>query len=176
MLAFELSVLDFIQSFSGNEIIDNFWVFLTRIGDNGMIWILLSLGLLVIPRTRKVGLMCVFAAILSGLLTNVVLKQLIARARPFNYSDIELLISKPTDFSFPSGHTSISFAVAFVLWQEKFKIKNFKFYILTMVLAVLISFSRLYLYVHFPTDIIAAVVLAFGYSIIARKVGNKLIH
>ena len=176
MLDFELSVLDFIQSFSGNEIIDNFWVFLTHIGDNGMIWILLSLALLIIPRTRKVGLMCVCGVILSGLFTNVILKQLIGRARPFNYSEIELLISKPHDFSFPSGHTSISFAVAFVLWQEKFKIKKFKFYLLTMVLAVLISFSRLYLYVHFPTDIIAAVVLAFGYSIIARKVGNKLIH
>lgn len=176
MLEFELSVLDFIQSFSGNEIIDSFWVFLTHIGDNGMIWILLSLALLIIPRTRKVGLMCVIAAVLSGLLTNVVLKQLVARARPFNYSEIELLISKPTDYSFPSGHTSISFAVAFVLWQEKFKIKNFKFYILTLVMAILISFSRLYLYVHFPSDIIAAIILAYGYSIIARKVGNKLIH
>ncbi len=176
MLEFELSILDFIQSFAGNELIDNFWVFMTHLGDNGIIWILLSVALFINPKTRKVGVMCVVALALSGLLTNAVLKNLVGRARPFNYSDIELLIKEPSDYSFPSGHTSISFAVAFVLLKEKFKINNLKLYIPIMVLAVLVSFSRLYLYVHFPSDIIAAIILAYGYSIIARKVGHKLIH
>lgn len=176
MLEFELSILDFIQSFAGNALIDGFWVFMTRLGDNGFIWILLSVILLINPKTRKLGVMCVVALALSGLLTNAVLKHLVKRARPFNYSDIELLIKAPRDYSFPSGHTSIAFAVAFVLLKEKFKINNFKLYIPIMVSAVLISFSRLYLYVHFPSDIIAAIILAYGYSIIARKVSHKLIH
>ncbi|MBI9013289.1 MAG: phosphatase PAP2 family protein [Clostridiales bacterium] len=176
MLEFELSILDFIQSFTGNGLIDNFWVFMTHLGDNGIVWILLSVALLINPKTRKIGVMCTVALALSGLLTNGVLKHLVKRARPFNYSDIELLIKEPRDYSFPSGHTSISFAVAFVLLKEKFKINTLKMYIPIMVLAFLVSFSRLYLYVHFPSDIIAAIVLAYGYSFIARKVGNKLIH
>jgi len=175
MLEFELAILDAIQSFAGNKLVDTFWVVMTHLGDAGAFWVILSIILFAIPKTRKLGIMCSIAVIASALITNVTLKNLVGRARPFNYRDIELLIKTPKDFSFPSGHTAASFAVAFVLLREKFMIKNFKFYVAALILAGFMSFSRLYLYVHFPSDVIASIGLAYLYSLFATKMGHRLL-
>lgn len=110
------------------------------------------------------------ALILDVLLCNMMLKPLVARMRPFTVNTgVELLINAPEDFSFPSGHTTASFAAAFALLFSKNKL-----WIPSVVLAVLIAFSRLYLYVHYPTDILAGILLGFIASIVADFICKTL--
>jgi undecaprenyl-diphosphatase len=97
---------------------------------------------------------------------------MVARTRPYNFGDVVLLIEEPQDYSFPSGHTTASFALAFVLLMEKLKLNRINIYIPILVLATLVGFSRLYLYVHYPTDILASVVIAYFCSIAARYLVN----
>ena len=139
------------------------------------IWIACAVVLLFIPKYRKIGL-GMGAALLIGLLVcNVTLKPLIARPRPYDYMRehfgvvIELLVKTPHDFSFPSGHTLASFEAATVLL-----IHNKKMGIPAMVLACAIAFSRMYLYVHYPTDVIASVILGIGLAILATWIVGKL--
>jgi undecaprenyl-diphosphatase len=81
---------------------------------------------------------------------------------------IPLLIEAPTDYSFPSGHTIASFEAATVLL-----IRHKKWGIMAMVLAVLIAFSRLYLYVHYPTDVLSSIVLGIGIAFAANYFVNQ---
>lgn len=134
-----------------------FWIFITTIGNKGAIWLVIALALSLNPKTRAIGTTCLAALIFSGIIANLGLKNLIARERPFTYFDAALLIKEPHDYSFPSGHTSASFAVAWVLYKDKFKINNFPVYMIAMILAVLMGLSRLYLSVHFPSDILAGI-------------------
>lgn len=84
------------------------------------------------------------------------IKPIVARTRPYEVnSAVSLLISKPIDYSFPSGHTAISFTIVSVLYFFRMK----KYWIITFVLACLIAFSRMYLYVHYPTDVLAGAIV-----------------
>jgi len=128
---------------------------ITRLGDAGAIWILLAVVLLLIPKTRRCGIAMTLALLLVLLLGNCLLKPWIARLRPFMLNpDITLLIPPPTDGSFPSGHTYTGIAAATVLWHHDKRLG-----IPAMILAVLIAFSRLYLQVHFPSDILGGILL-----------------
>ena len=124
----------------------------------GIFWIAIAVVLLFFSKTRKIGLGMGAALILGLLICNCMLKPLTARIRPYDYQlehfgvTIKLLIEAQHDFSFPSGHTIASFEAATVLM-----IHNKKAGIASMLLACLIAFSRLYLYVHYPTDVIASV-------------------
>ena len=129
-------------------------VFITRLGDAGIIWIVLSIVLLLIPKTRKSGAVMVAALVVDVLLCNIVLKNLVARTRPYDVNTgVHLLVAKLHDYSFPSGHTAASFAsvTALYLAGEK-KLRKF-----ALVLACLIAISRLYLYVHYPTDVLGGI-------------------
>ena len=128
---------------------------ITKLGNAGIVWILLTIVLLLIPKTRKSGLILASALIVDLILCNGILKPLIARIRPFDVnSAIQLIVAKPHDYSFPSGHTAASFtaAMAFYLAGEK------KLWKPALALAILIAFSRMYLYVHYPTDILGGVI------------------
>ena len=106
------------------------------------------------------------ALALDVLLCNVMLKPLVGRMRPFTVNTgMELLINAPKDFSFPSGHTAASFAAAFALLF----VKN-KLWIPSMILASLIAFSRLYLYVHYPTDVLAGILLGLIVGVAANVI------
>ena len=147
-----------------NSIMSN----ITKLGNAGIVWILLTIVLLLIPKTRKSGLILASALIVDLILCNGILKPLIARIRPFdvNYA-IQLIVAKPHDYSFPSGHTAASFTAVMALYLAGEK-KTWK---AALVLAVLIALSRLYLYVHYPTDIIGGVVFGslsgyLGYKIV----------
>jgi len=160
-MGIEIKILDLIQEIRtplGDIIIP----FITKLGDMGIIWIALAVILLLIPKTRKAGVMLAAALCVDFVLCNGILKNLFARTRPFDVNtSIQLLIAKPKDFSFPSGHTAASFAAVAALFFAGEK----RLWKPALLLAVLIAFSRLYLYVHYPTDILggAAVGTAAGY-------------
>ena len=131
--------------------------FFTFLGNGGWFWIVCVAVLLCIPKTRKTGYAAALSLIFGFLVTNLLLKNLVARLRPF--AEIEALIplvAKPTDFSFPSGHTTASFAVALVMVRMLPK----KIGIPAVIVAALVAFSRLYLGVHYPTDVLAGLLVA----------------
>lgn len=149
----ELSILDWIQTLH-TPFQDKIMVFITRLGDAGIIWIVLSIVLLLIPKTRKSGAVMVVALVVDVLLCNIVLKNLVARTRPYDVNTgVHLLVAKLHDYSFPSGHTAASFASVTALYLAGEK-KLWKF---ALVLACLIAISRLYLYVHYPTDVLGGI-------------------
>ena len=149
----ELSILDWIQT-SHTPFLDKIMVFITRLGDAGIIWIVLSIVLLLIPKTRKSGAVMVAALVVDVVLCNIVLKNLVARTRPYDVNTgVHLLVAKLHDYSFPSGHTAASFASVTALYLAGEK-KLWKF---ALVLACLIAISRLYLYVHYPTDVLGGI-------------------
>ena len=147
----DLSILLFIQEHLRVTWMNGFWEFITRFGDGGIFWIILTLALLIPKKTRKAGAVAACSLILSFLITNVTLKPLVNRVRPYHYSDAILPLGRiPVEASFPSGHTSASFACALIYSRMLPK----KYGIALVVLATLIALSRLYLCVHFPTDVI----------------------
>ena len=149
----EIHILDMIQNLR-TPIGDVVVPLITRLGDAGIIWIILTVLLLIIPKTRKTGVIMMAALLADVLLCNVVIKNLVARTRPFDVNTgVQLLIEKPQDYSFPSGHTAASFASVTALYLAGEK----KMWKAALVLAVLIALSRLYLYVHYPTDVLGGV-------------------
>lgn len=142
--------------------------FITKLGDAGMIWIFLSVILLFNPRTRKSGAILAAALCVDVVLCNGILKNLFGRIRPCDVNtSIQLLVARPDDFSFPSGHTAASFAAMAALYFAGEK----KLWIPASVLAVFIAFSRLYLYVHYPTDILGGIAV----GIFAGYVGHWIV-
>lgn len=167
----ELNILDWLQSFR-TPIGDVIMPFITKLGDGGIIWILLTVIFLLIPKTRKSGMLLTAALCVDVILCNCILKNLVARIRPcdINHS-IQLLIARPEDFSFPSGHTAASFAAVSALFLAGEK----KLWKWAFVLAILLAFSRLYLYVHYPTDILGGVVVGMISGFTGRWIVNRLI-
>lgn len=153
----ELALLDWIQAHLRSGPLDVLMTALSRLTDHGDIWILLAALLLLSVKRRKQGITVSCALVLDLLACNTVLKPLIGRGRPFLLRpDLILLVSPPGDASFPSGHTAVSFAAAFALraaGAEK------QLWIPAMILAAGIAFSRLYLYVHWPSDVLGGILL-----------------
>ena len=148
--------------------------FITALGNNGIIWILIALLCLIRPSTRKCGFSLLIALLFSLFINNILLKSLVARARPFlQYPELIPLISPPGGYSFPSGHSSSSFAAAaaYFFGRKKGGIP-------LLVLAALIAFSRLYVCVHFPTDVlcgsVVGILLGFAASRIVDFVSTKI--
>ena len=172
---FDLPILNWISEHLWCPFLDAVMPVITLLGDGGAIWIALAVVLLCIPKCRKTGLCMAVALIMGLLLCNLTLKPLIARIRPYDYMaqnfgvNIKLLVDAQHDFSFPSGHTIASFEAATVLLLH-----NRKWGIGAMVLASLIAFSRLYLYVHYPTDVITSVILGVGIGFFATWLVKKL--
>lgn len=154
----DMKLLQMIHSIFQNDLFDRLMPMITKLGDKGMIWIILAFGLLCSKSYRHVGILALLSLALSTLIGEGFIKHMIGRDRPFvGVPDIQLLIKAPITYSFPSGHTASSFAVAGVLAN---KLKKYKIPILC--LATAIAFSRLYLFVHYPSDILAGVILGLG--------------
>lgn len=157
------SILMFIQEHIRNPILTPFFQAVTSLGNAGMIWILITALLLIPKKTRKIGLMSLFALAGSLLVNNIILKNLVARIRPYDTIEgLVPLVAKPVDWSFPSGHTGSSFASACVLYRKLPK----RLGIPALVLAVLIALSRLYVGVHYPSDVLVGMIdgIALGWA------------
>lgn len=171
---FDLPILEWIAANLWCPFLNAVMPVITLLGDAGIFWIAIAVVLMFFPKTRKIGF-GMGAALLMGLVVcNIMLKPMIARIRPYDYQlehfgvTIKLLIDAQHDFSFPSGHTIASFEAATVILLH-----NKKFGIPAMVLACLIAFSRLYLYVHYPTDVIASVILGIGLAYLGKFLVQK---
>lgn len=148
----DVAVLLFIQKYVRKDWMTGFWKAITFLGDGGWFWIVLTLAFLAVPKTRKIGMTAALALFLGILVNNVCLKNLVARVRPYDlYEFLIPLVHKQKDFSFPSGHTCIAFAAAVVF----FRMLKKPWGTLLLVLAALIGLSRLYVGVHYPTDVLA---------------------
>ncbi len=166
LLQLDGNLLLLIQNYIRSDAMTPFWKFITFLGDVGWFWIALSLILLIPKKTRKLGVTCLISLVIGTLITNVALKNIVARTRPYEVvPGLQLLIEKQHDFSFPSGHSCASFAVAMVLHRLSPKIWG----ILAVVLASLIAFSRLYVGVHYPSDVVAGILIGMFSAWLAVK-------
>ena len=176
ILEFDTQILIFLQEIIRNDIINPIMKIITRLGDGGVFWILLTVVLLIIPKPRKLGICSAFSLLLSVIICNVVLKNLFGRIRPYEVIDgLYLLtgIKEASDPSFPSGHTSSSFAAALSIFLASTK-KQKLFTVWLLILAALISFSRLYIGIHYPTDVFASMALSIGLAFLGTFLGKKL--
>ncbi len=165
-LDFDLSVFQWIQGIH-NDFLDALMVGITTLGNAGAIFIVLGLVLLFTKKYRKAGFAVIVALLVMLLCNDLFLKEFFARPRPFNLFETNPekyvvwgkeyiypeLVSRPTSFSFPSGHTASAFAAAIaLLWHDR------KLGIPTTLFAALMGFSRVYVQVHYCTDVIGGVI------------------
>lgn len=173
-MSLDWTILHWIQSTLVCPAMDFLMPNITLLGNGGAIWLLAAVVMLITKRYRKYGIFMIVGLALGLLIGNIFLKPLIARPRPcWIDTSVKLLITNPTDYSFPSGHTLSSVIGAAILTKA-----NRKFGLAAIPLAVLIAFSRLYLYVHYPTDVLAAailgVVIALAIFALGRRIQAKL--
>lgn len=173
----DMNLLKFIHDYPQNVIFDRVMPVITFLGDKGLIWILISLALIVSKKYRKIGIMTLGALVFSTIIGEGILKHLIRRSRPFlEVPSIHLLIAKPLSYSFPSGHTAAAFAAAGILATM---LKKYRAYVIA--LALLIAFSRMYLFVHYPTDIIGGIIVGlicsktvlYFFELVSEKLNSK---
>ncbi len=146
-------------------------IFITSLGNGGLIWIVAALFLIFQNKNmlKREGFTIAVALIIFSVLGLLILKPIIARPRPFIAQGLDILIKEPMGFSFPSGHTGSSFAAASVIYFY-----NKKRGLLALILATLIAFSRMYLFVHYPSDIVGGLILGIISSRIAIKITNEI--
>ena len=155
METMELAVLDWIQVHLRCGFLDAVLPWISGTADHGEVWILLAAVLLLLRRQRRYGAAVACGLVLDLVACNLVLKPLIGRVRPFAVNpDVVLLVAPPGDASFPSGHTAASFAAVFAL-----KTAGSPLWKPALALAVVMALSRLYLYVHWPSDVLGRALL-----------------
>lgn len=210
--------MEFIASLDGNVLLwiqenlrTDFWdpvaLFVTRLGDGGAIWLIASAVMLCFPQSRKTGILTLAALLASLIVNNLIIKNLVARPRPWmNVEGLTVLINKPKDYSFPSAHTSSSFAAAVVIcknattwgmyswktsvwaslaqkvpfWQSPswrlLSCSNYSWIgIAALIIALGIALSRLYIGVHYPSDVICGALSGIIIALVlCRMEGNRL--
>lgn len=163
LLEFDSNILIWIQEYIRQDFMDWFWTGITKLGDGGIFWIAVSIFLLLSKKTRPAGIAALGSIILCFCITNLTLKPLVDRPRPYTMiPELELIIPREGDRSFPSGHTTASFAAALIFVRMMPK----KFGIPAVVAAALVALSRLYVGVHYPTDVLGGFLVAMIGSMI----------
>ena len=154
----DAQILLFIQQYIRMDFWNGFWKSITFLGDGGWFWIALGILLLIPKKTRKAGFTALIALAIGAIITNLYLKNLVARTRPYDMvPGLIPLVKKLKDYSFPSGHTCASFASAAVYYRMYPGKKG----IAAVILATLIGLSRLYVGVHYPTDVLTGGLLGW---------------
>ncbi len=167
-MEWEFSILYALQELH-NPVLDAIMLFITSLGDDGWFWLAIGVVCLVFKKYRKMGLQLLLSMLCTFIIGNLIIKNLVARPRPCDIdAAVSLLISRPHGHSFPSGHSINSMVAAVALF-----LNNKKIGIPAVIIATLIGFSRLYLFVHFPTDVLAgfalAILIAIGVDFGFRK-------
>lgn len=161
-------ILDFIREHFSCPALDFLMPKITLLGNGGALWIIAAVILMIIKSRRRMGITLSAALIGCGMIGNLLLKNIIARARPFSVNTaVEILIKLPTDYSFPSGHSMASFAAAAVIFHFDRKLGTAVY-----VFAAVIAFSRLYLYVHFPSDVAAGILIGIAIGLVSCRISD----
>ena len=178
----EASFLLYIQEHIRTDFMNPFMTALTHTGDYGIFLIALAVLLLIIPKTRRIGLIAGISSAIEALLTNVFIKNAVARTRPYEAIDgLVNLIEKQKDYSFPSGHSGAAFAVMGAILviailglpvaERSGKITRSKMStaykivaVIAIIYAIALAFSRLYVGVHYPTDVLGGILLGIATS------------
>lgn len=175
-LHFDLNVFQWVQTIQ-TPILSAILKVITTLGEGGIIFILLALGLLITKKYRKAGFAMIIALAVMVVCNNLVLKEIFARPRPFNitydwWNEIYIfpeIVSRPDSYSFPSGHTSSAFAAAIaLLWYDR------KIGIPTTIFAFIMGFSRIYVEVHYCTDVLAGLIVGIIYAVIGILLAKVL--
>lgn len=166
----DMSILKAIHGFFSCGFLDFLMPRVTELGSRGIIWIITAIALLFTKKYRKWGILIIIGLLVGLLVGNVILKPLIARPRPcWIDASVKLLVANPTDYSFPSGHTLSSFIAATIL-----TLCNRKFGYIAVPLAFLIAFSRLYLYLHFSSDVLGGMLIGIGIGLLVYKTFREI--
>ncbi len=158
----ELPILFWIREHLTCPFLDAVMPVISSLARHGELWIALAVVLLCIPKTRRIGLTMGLALAIGYLTGNIFLKNVVARTRPYDVAGVEILVNRLSDFSFPSGHTLCSFEAAVVLF-----LYHRKWGVAALSLATVIAYSRLYLFVHYPTDVLAGLLLGVGIALLS---------
>ena len=150
----EADILLWIQNNIRNDVLTPIFRFITTLGNAGVIWIVLSVGLLIPKKTRRVGALALVSLVFSALIDNVILKNVVARTRPYEVIEgLTSLVGVQKDYSFPSGHTGSAFAAAVVM-----------------------GLSRLYVGVHYPSDVLGGALIGTGIALFTYWFGTVRIE
>lgn len=165
----DTAILDFIQSTIRCGFLDGIMAFFSYIGNGGTIWIAASIIMLFFRKTRVMGVTALCAMALGHLVGEVWLKNLLCRPRPFVVQpDVVLNINPPKGYSCPSGHSCSSFAAATAMFAY-----NKRFGIPALCIAFLVAFSRLYNYVHYPSDVLLGIALGIACALVIFVIFRK---
>ena len=168
---FDLGAVRFVHERISCAFLDFLMPVITLLGEEGIFWICTSVLLLCFKKTRKAGFVMALSILLGFLVGNLTLKPLVARTRPYSVDTYVNLLVKPlSDYSFPSGHTLVCFEGAVSLLACRYK----KWGIAALAAAILVAFSRVYLYVHYPTDVLAGALLGSLFAVVSCYVVNKI--
>ena len=168
----DTSVLLYIQNYLRTPFWNAFFVFFSRLGDGGVLWIALGFVLLFLAKTRRRGFDVLLCLTFTFLAVNIILKPCVARTRPYNaINGLTILVPPLSDYSFPSGHASASFAAAFALMKGFGKRGAWVY-----LPAALIAVSRLWVGVHYPTDVICGAICGTLCAWAAWTVSNRYIR
>lgn len=157
---------EFLRSLTNlrSPVLDFIMKYISMLGDHGIFCICVGLFLLIFTKTRKTGIRVLMAMALAYIAANLIIKNAVGRVRPYDaYPFIEALIAKPHDSSFPSGHAVNVFACATAIF-----LSHKKAGIIALIIAALVAFSRLYNQVHYPTDVLAGVVIGAGFAVLVH--------
>lgn len=173
LLELDGNILLWIQEYLRSDLWNWLWLNITKLGNSGWIWLTTAFFMLFFKKTRKVGIVSLCSIALCFLITNVGLKNLVARPRPYTQiPELILLGHMEKSFSFPSGHTANSFAVALIYYRMLPK----KWGVPAVVLAALIGLSRLYIGVHYPSDVLGGFFVGLFASSIVYLIYQKIIN
>ncbi len=174
---FDWNVFRFVEEHIWNPVLDVIMKIITLSGEEGIIFILFALAFFIIgvlkgnEKYKKIGVAVAVSLAFMLVANNLILKEVIARVRPFNFDWTQYswggefnypdIVSKPSSWSFPSGHSSSAFAACFAIFFY-----NKKWGTPALIFAAVMAFSRIYVHVHYCTDVLAGAVVGIIYALI----------